>query len=482
LVLRQRERGANVRHEPQREPQDRPPDVAQEALRQERHVVASLAKWRQRERHHREPEIEILAELLALDLHEEVAFARRDHPDVDADLAVAAHPTKGPLLEGPCSDFSVLGGHRLFCSTDGSLSPEIEILSLTDGTQLARGLPFFASAPGSVGRWSYLVHRTAPDGTPVRDEWRFSLRSDVITMPDRHDHHRRNAQEERGIDSSDLGIAYRVVRADGSLRAAARANQTTVLRQHQPALAATATGFVVGWTDESGFTSGAASRVVLRAFTVSGPSGSEVVVSGSDDASDPAIALSGATGMLGYVAIDSGSGLRSVRAVRLDGTSPMGSSIALDGTTSDTHSVQLATLSDGSFAAAWVSRERDGLGDVRARGIAADGTLGPITIDTRAVSPGPEVAETEPSIAALPGGAYLVSYAVGREDTGATAVAVGDTPPELSQLQEALAASSTGDVCLVTGPDGVWVSFGLAERSPVMGALRAVYGFHLAGD
>jgi len=42
-------------------------------------------------------------------------------------------------------------------------------------------------------RTKKVVHRTAPDGTPVRDEWRFSLRSDVITMPDRHDHHRRNA-------------------------------------------------------------------------------------------------------------------------------------------------------------------------------------------------------------------------------------------------------------------------------------------------
>lgn len=60
-------------------------------------------------------------------------------------------------VEGPCSDLSLLAGDRLFCSTDGSLSPENEILSLTGGTQLARGLPFFASAPGSVGRWSYLV-------------------------------------------------------------------------------------------------------------------------------------------------------------------------------------------------------------------------------------------------------------------------------------------------------------------------------------
>jgi len=290
------------------------------------------------------------------------------------------------------------------------------------------------------------------------------------------------AWEERGIDSSDLGIAYRVVRADGSLRTTARGNQTTLLRQHQPVLAATATGFVLGWTDESGFSSGAASRIVLRAFTASGPSGAEVVVSGSDDASDPAIALTAASGMLGYVAIGSVSGLRTVRAVRLDGTAPMGSAVALDVTTSDTHSVALAALSDGSFAATWVSRERDGLGDVRARGIAADGTLGPITIDTRAVSPDPEVAETEPSIAALPAGAYLVSYAIGREDAGAAAVAVGVRPPELSPLQEALSASSTGDVSLVPGPDGVWVSFGLAERAPVMGALRAVYGFHLAGD
>lgn len=288
------------------------------------------------------------------------------------------------------------------------------------------------------------------------------------------------AWEDRTVDMSDLGVAYRVVGADGSPGPVQRANETRLLRQHQPAIAATASAFVIAWTDDSMLGSGGSSRVVMRAFPLVGVPGAEAVVAAAD-ASEPSIAVNAAGRSLVAWTDVSGSG-RVVRGRRFDAATSVGDVIGLDAASSESHSASVAALPGGDFVAAWVSRERDGGGDIRARTVsAATGALGAVTLDTGA-SMAPLLAETEPSIAALTDPASLVTYAVGRADTGARAVIVGTGPPELEILETTLADGSVGDVSVTRGIDGVWVSWSQREMAPVSGALRAVYGFYLPRD
>ncbi len=292
------------------------------------------------------------------------------------------------------------------------------------------------------------------------------------------------AWEDRNIDGSDLGIAYRFVSSAGIAGPAQRANLTTRLRQHQPSITPTLTGFAIAWSDESGLGRGDGSRVVMRTFTTSGPTSDEIVVSApmaGDSASEPMLGVNAVGRALVVWTLATSSG-REVRAEAFDGVVPVGSSTAVDDPSSEAHSPNVIALSTGDFAVAWARRARDGGGDIRARVFAAaTGTLGPIDIDTGA-DMAPLLAETEPSLAALPLGGYLVSYTTGREDTGAALAVVGDDPPELALLLTALEEGSVGDVSLAPGASGIWVSFGRRGGSPVMGPLRGVYGFYLPRD
>jgi hypothetical protein len=153
--------------------------------------------------------------------------------------------------------------------------------------------------------------------------------------------------------------------------------------------------------------------------------------------------------------------------------------VPIDEVSSEAHSASVSTLSTGDFVLAWTRRSRDGGGDIRARTMAsATGVLGSIDLDTGA-SMAPMLAETEPAVASLPSGAYLVTYAIGREDSGAVVASVGAAPPELEILATALEEGSVGDVSMARGADGVWVSFGQRGAAPVTGPIRAVYGLYL---
>lgn len=295
------------------------------------------------------------------------------------------------------------------------------------------------------------------------------------------------AWEDRGIDMSDLGIAYRIVRADGSLGAVQRANETRLLRQHQPAVAATASGFLAAWTDDSEISSAGQSRIVVRHFPTGARAGAEVVVSDIADASEPALAID-TMGRALVAFTDRGTAPDFARVVRArvyttTGAlpAPMAAAFALDGAMSDSHSPALARLPGGGFVAAWVARDRDASGDVRVATVTASGTVS-IAVDTGLPAPPVELAELEPSVAGFPDGPYLVTYTIGREDTGGAIRAVGMTAPEYSTISGALTEGTVGDISAATGPDGIWLSFGRAGLSPVEGPIRAVYGFLLPGD
>jgi hypothetical protein len=295
------------------------------------------------------------------------------------------------------------------------------------------------------------------------------------------------AWEDRSIDMSDLGIAYRIVRAGGTVGAVQRANETRLLRQHQPALAATATGFLAAWTDDSELTSGGASRIVVRHFPTGSRASAEVVISDLADASEPAVATD-ATGHALVAYTDRGAAPGFARALRgrvltTSGGLPAPSTpiFALDGTASESHSPAVASLLGGGYVAAWASRGRDPLGDVRVATVTTTGVV-TIAFDTGAPPPSTELAELEPSIAGFPDGSgYFVTYTIAREDTGGAIRAVGTPAPEYATLSAALAEGTVGDISAATGPDGVWLSFGRGGLSPVEGPIRAVYGFLLAG-
>ncbi len=73
--------------------------VGEHVLDEQRKILASLAQRRHLDRHHRQAEVEVFAELPALHFGGEVALGRRDDADVDLDLFTPAHASERALLE-----------------------------------------------------------------------------------------------------------------------------------------------------------------------------------------------------------------------------------------------------------------------------------------------------------------------------------------------------------------------------------------------
>ena len=70
-----------------------------EVPRENRNVVRAIAQRRNRDRKHRQAEIEILAELLRGDGRAQALVGRRDDPHVDVQRGRAADPFEPALLE-----------------------------------------------------------------------------------------------------------------------------------------------------------------------------------------------------------------------------------------------------------------------------------------------------------------------------------------------------------------------------------------------
>src|SRR5262245_38272703 len=66
---------------------------------QEREILHALAKGRRRDRHHREPEIEILAEPVVPCTLDQIPVRGGDHAYVHADRTVSADALEFPFLE-----------------------------------------------------------------------------------------------------------------------------------------------------------------------------------------------------------------------------------------------------------------------------------------------------------------------------------------------------------------------------------------------
>src|SRR5207244_10726768 len=67
-------------------------------------VLGALAERRKDDPGRGQSIVQILAKVSAVHLEPQIAVGRRDDPDVDRDLAIAADPPKSPALEDPEED------------------------------------------------------------------------------------------------------------------------------------------------------------------------------------------------------------------------------------------------------------------------------------------------------------------------------------------------------------------------------------------
>ena len=221
-----------------------------------------------------------------------------------------------------------------------------------------------------------------------------------------------------GGDSSGSSIKAQIYDGDGNpVGIEFLVNSITWLDQHDPMVAGTPDGgFIVAWVDESGIAGDASgAAIVARKFGPGGtPQGPEFLVNSStvDNQIQPSVAMleggrfviswadqSGAGG-------DSGYGIKA-RIYDTNG-SPVGGEFRVN-TDVANHQVQptVAALPDGGFAIAWMSGGGSSY-QVKAQLCDASGNPvgGEFTVNTS-----PTGGFAEPSIAALAGGGFVVTWA-----------------------------------------------------------------------
>ena len=170
-------------------------------------------------------------------------------------------------------------------------------------------------------------------------------------------------------DGNSNGVFGRVVNADGTFAGGEfQINQQISGSQSEPSVAATATGFVVAWTDASG-QDGSSNGVQARFFDNAGAAtGDEFTVNelrtNSQSTPDVAI-LSDDRVLISFGANGEVAGqLFAATGERIDGE------FQINTQTSSTQArVQVAALPDGNFVAVWDSLTSAGAGDGDAAGI-----------------------------------------------------------------------------------------------------------------
>lgn len=261
-------------------------------------------------------------------------------------------------------------------------------------------------------------------------------------------------------DAHQAGIAYRIVRTDGTMTPVRVANEEVRGRQHEPAIAPAGDGFALAWTDESGFVTGlGASRVMIRRFGGAGaPLEAETPLDdGSGSSREPALASSGAALLAAWTSEPADSFSRPrVVARRVGDTLDAAAFVVSD---TDGASPDVAALEDGSFACAWVARGADARGDVHARVIARSGA--PLLAPSVAIASAPSHAELAPRAGALTGGEYVVTYEDGGLRRGVALVhaGAGALAPESTELATYLMAGLQGDVTMLRTSRGLWLAW-----------------------
>ncbi len=273
-------------------------------------------------------------------------------------------------------------------------------------------------------------------------------------------------------------VVYRVMAADGTLGPERVANVERTGPQDEARVASLGDGFVIVWTDHAGRTDDPMAGIRARRFRADGTAldaGELLVATTRTDRQDqPSVASDGDEWLVVWRHRSLSPGEPAlIFGRRLSGGTALDTA-QFEVSGEDGGSSPAATsLGMGYWAAAWESG-----GDILARVI--DSTSPEVTPGAVSTIAGTGAWESAPSIAPLPGGAYILSWLAGTP----AVVEVGASPgaslvPELSILESWLPMGVEGHASVAPAPDGTW--FVWAGTDFATGSL-GVAAFHLPRD
>jgi hypothetical protein len=227
-----------------------------------------------------------------------------------------------------------------------------------------------------------------------------------------------------GQDGADFGIRARVYDATGAATGADFAvNRSGAGNQEVPAVVALADGgFAIAWMSAGQDRSG--SGIYAQRFAAGGIAvGAEFPVNATTamDQQFPALAgLSGGGFVAAWESFQDGGGY-GVYARRIGADGSLGAEFRVNAVTADwQYRPSVAALDDGGFAVAWMSNGQDGSGaGIYARRFGADGS--PASDEFR-VNTTTADTQSEPSIASLGGGGFVVAWTSRAQDGSAEGI------------------------------------------------------------
>jgi Ca2+-binding RTX toxin-like protein len=274
-------------------------------------------------------------------------------------------------------------------------------------------------------------------------------------------------------------------------------NATTAGDQTSPSLADLAGGgFAIAWTDYSGTgADGSQTAVYARVFDAAGTAlGAELPVNSTTAGAQETPRLAGLAGG-GLVAVwadwseTGGDGSSwSVRAQRFDAAgAKLGGELLVNTTTSNSQlAPAVAALSGGGFAAVWEDRSASGqdgsASAIRAQLFGADGQRQGTEILVNATT---QLGQDAPTLAALPGGGFVVAWQDGSGsggDTSGTAIraqvfGADGSRSGLEILVNGTTAGDQGDPTVAVLADGRfvvgWTDWSSSGGDPSESAVRA---------
>jgi len=169
-----------------------------------------------------------------------------------------------------------------------------------------------------------------------------------------------------GSDRDQGGIAFRIVRRDGTLGSLRQANTEERFDQREPSIAANDTGFIVAWTDTSDRARDPGLGVRARHFNVLGGAlGDEMLVATTvaGDQSQPTLACAERSSVWAIAFTDTSTGMPVTVLRRYDGTTPTDPApVALGAGWRSNARISPPVYTSGDLWTAWLARDEDPMG------------------------------------------------------------------------------------------------------------------------
>lgn len=263
------------------------------------------------------------------------------------------------------------------------------------------------------------------------------------------------------VDEGASGIAFRVVAADGSLGTLRSANQDGRGEQREPRVAALDAGFLISWTDASGF-DGPLGRSLIEArrFTDGGAAIEDewTVSDPAVTSSRSAVASAGADYLLVWTETPDDEYQPSTLWARRFGAMGDAAPFVLSANGLEP---SVALLETGDYVVSWTTRASDYRGDIVARVVPASGDPLASAELTVANALGSEMAS---SVTGYLGPDFAVAYEIGGHRRGLSWLNpdMSAMPPnhsELTLLGGLLSGHLEGDVTLLRTSRGLWFAW-----------------------